>query len=232
MSDFKFALFIIIWSAIFMIFINKIFDIPFLNNTEVVPWTNNTWAVTGWVIPIIVEWTGSLSWENQTWEVVKTWNIIPDDPRGFVNYMLNNWQLNKDYFSADIYPQPITHWDTRQENNNLLFPYIWKYRYQFPVPNNKDKWYLLITLKRALAKNREVFLAIDWSSIWPLIIKKSEDVRDETEYLYPMENIPARWNKWEYTTNLFKRINNWILTLWWFVSESGNGIKNITIVLK
>ena len=214
------------------VIISKLFDIPFFNSIE--NWTglNLSWSISWWVIPIIVEWTGSLSWENQTWSLIKTGNIIPDDPRGFVDYIMKYWELNKDYFSADVYNQPVTHWDTREENNALFFPYIWKYRYQFPISKDKKNWYILITLKKVLAKNRDIFLAINWSSVWLLVKKNSEIVRDENEYLYPINKIPVIGNKWRYIINLFDRVENETLTLWWFTSESGNWIKNITIVFK
>lgn len=227
----------IIGLLVLALIIAKVFHLPLFDSNApivVTTWSQDTGTqITWWIKPIIVEGTWSIiSWEIQTGEIIKSWNVMPDEPRWIVDYIMKNWTLNTDYIYADLYPQPVTHWKTSTENNAVYFKYIYKYRYPFAIPTDKKSGYIFITLNKPLAKDRDIFLAINWSSIWPLIKAQSENVRNETEYLYPMNKIPARWLKWLYSVNLFERIKNWILTLGWFVSESWNWIKNITIVLK
>ena len=183
--------------------------------------TSETWVnISSWVENIIVE---QVSWTNQ----IFTWNVIPNDPRGYVEYKLKNWNPGKDYFVIDPAPQPIIHGKTSTENNQVLFLYANKYRYRISMPQN-NWWYIMITLNKNLQQGRDVFLAIDGASKWALNKNLSEAVYDEREFLYNMEKVPA----WGYNINLFDYIKNQYLEIWWFVSESWNWIQKITIVLK
>lgn len=213
-----------------VVFFLKIFNIPLIQQVYNNTWTLliSTWNksdyIFSWVENIVVE---QLSGNNQTGDIILTWNIIPKEPRAYIEYKLNNWTPWKDFFVINPEPQPIIHWDTKDENNKILFPYVYKYRYRISMPKN-TWWYIMITLNKVLKKDRDIFIALNWYSKWALNKNLSEVVHDEKEFLYDIEKIPAWW----YNINLFNYIVNWYLEIWWFVSEVWNWIEKITIVFK
>ncbi len=197
------------------------------NNDEII---TDTWAnISSWVENIVVEqtsWTNA-SWSIITWEIISTWEIVPADARWYIDYILKKWTVWKNFFIINPVPQPVIHWSTPAENNKVLFEYVYRYRSKITL-NKNAWWYILITLNKPLQNNREVFLAINWYSKWALSKKLSKAVYDETEFLYNIKGIPAGW----YNISLLDYLDHWYLDLWWFVSESWNWIKQITIVLK
>ena len=190
----------------------------FQKNNDIiqVTWVN----ISSWVQNVIVE---QISWINQ----ILTWDIIPSDPRGYIEYKLKTWTPGKNYFVINPEPQPIIHGKTSAENNQVLFLYANKYRYRISIPKN-NWWYIMITLNKNLQQGRDLFLAIDWASKWALNKNLSEAVYDEKEFLYNIKKIPAWW----YNISLLDYMHNWYLEIWWFVSEVWNWIQKITIVLK
>ena len=172
--------------------------------------------------------------ENQhssSWvQLIETtgWAIpIPDNPRDYIDYIMQYGQQGKDYFV--IYPdkQPNITSSNKAENNNILWQYAYNYRYSVDLWD--IKWgYIMFTTKRPVKDNRSLFLAIDGSSKGALSMSTKEDGYYDNEYLYSIRSIKAWW----YTLNLLDYIINSKLIIWWYIGESWNGIEKITIVKK
>lgn len=218
---------ILVVVIIILVFL-KVFKIPLIQQVYNNSWTTIstiTWeTIYSWVENVIVEQS---SWSIETWEVILTWETIPTDPRWYIDYVLKKWTAWKDFFIINPAPQPVIHGETSAENNDILFPYVYKYRYRVSLSKN-DWWYIMITLNKNLQKDRKVFLAINWASKWALDKNLSKAVYDEKEFLYDMKDVPAWW----YHINLFDYVKNQYLEIWGFVGEVWNWIQKITIVLK
>ncbi len=232
MSDFKFAILVIIASAIVMLMINKIFNISFFqwnqnnNNNHQSTWTQQTWTTYTWIVSswYICDWVENCL-TDFSWNKVE----IPDDPRTYIDYIKKNWKPGVDYFIIQPNPQPIIRSKDKDQNNSVMYNYFATNR---PAVSLKKPvyWYIMFVTKTGIPDNRDLLLWINWSSKGQILRnnKLALPVFNENEYLYDFRALPLAIG----TKDINTYIVSWKLVINWFVWESGNWIKEIWIVLK
>lgn len=196
------------------------------------PWTiinNNSWSVV-----IIYTWSINTWWQHvviDSWEVVPTEDIIPEDPRSYIDYILKNWKAGEDYITIDPTIPPIIRSADKQDNNSVMYSYVRKYSNLFTMPTGKTEWYVMFTTKKEIASNRDFFLAIDGNVRWHIMRNRSLPVFNDNEYLYDIKRINVTQDEW-WVVSLLGYIKNGKLMMTAFVWEYGNYVSNITIVFK
>lgn len=182
---------------------------------------HNTWLdfTTTWVEQGVLTW----------W--VFTWSLMPKSPRGYVDYTLKNWKAWEDFVVIVPDQQPIIRSSEKEENNEVMFTYLWENVSKVKVPDWVTGWYIMFTTKHEISDNRDLFLWIDWLSKGAIYKNRSLDVYNMNEYLYDLTSVPLA--EFPYAPNLLKEfVRDWYLYISSFVWERWNSVEKITIVFK
>lgn len=194
---------------------------------------NNTWSIT------------TNSWVVNTWsEIVSTWSFSRDDYLNIlnwtwlktaeekVNYALAFWSEWLDFITVTPHEQNLTLWATKSINNVMLLSFIQKYQYNFILDKKRD-WYLVVRTKKRIPANKDMLLWINWKSLWAF--HKSEwwlkfmsdisDNKDDTTYIFKLNNIDIAQYKQRIDLNSYSPLNVSI-AIW----ENNNSVTEISVV--
>ena len=149
------------------------------------------------------------------------------DPRAYIDYIRDLWELWVDYFVLKPSPQPLFDGKSKEENNAILFDYLRRQKSEIKVPADAKGGYIMFVLERPLMNDYDIFFGIDGKSQWPLIKSKTLARSNNNEYLYLLTGLAiagrdpypnmiqmAKWN------NIF---------IWWVLEGNGNSITEVVI---
>lgn len=181
---------------------------------------NNEPLITSWVTITINTWA-TMTWETN----------IPQEPRDFLWYIYNNWIEWIDYMAVEPPKQPVIRSTDKEENNKVIKNYFNKNRILFNIPKTDKIPYILIITNKEIPNNRDFFLWLDWTNMWPIKKEKSLIVNNTNEYLYPLYWIIKAWLSPK-TFDVKWHIENNKLDLNVFVWEAWNYVEKIIIFFK
>lgn len=205
---------------------------------------NNTWGTydLSWSITSNISWIQSTSWVETdilTWDVI-TWDQditieSATDPRSYLDYLLENGEAGKDYIVAIPTNQPAMNAKSWAENNTAMHNYLHKNRISFDLPKNGKQAYIMLVTSKSLSKVGNLFIGIDWKTVW-WIDKYAKIPTDAVnEYLYPLCNFQLIGNGWKKfpAKNLCKKeIHNNKISINAVASGGDNKVEKIIIFFK
>lgn len=157
------------------------------------------------------------------------------DPRSYLDYLLENGEAGKDYIVAIPTNQPTMNAKTWAENTTAMHNYIHKNRINFDLQKNDKQAYIMFVTSKQLSKVANLFIGIDWKTVW-WIDKPAKIPTDAVnEYLYPLCNLQLIGNGWIKfpAKNLCKNgIHNNKISLNAVVSGGNNKVEKIIIFFK
>lgn len=195
-----------------------------------------------WSITSNISWIQSATWVETdilTWDVI-TWDQditieSATDPRSYLDYLLENGEDGKDYIVAVPTNQPAMNAKTSAENNTAMHNYLHKNRISFDLPKNGKQAYIMLVTSKPLSKVANLFIGIDWKTVW-WIDKYAKIPTDAVnEYLYPLCNFQLIGNSWIKfpAKNLCKNnAHNNKISLNAVVSGGNNKVEKIIIFFK
>ncbi len=178
--------------------------------------------------------TDTLTWDVITWDQDITIESATD-PRSYLDYLLENGEAGKDYIVAVPTNQPAMNAKTSAENNTTMHNYLHKNRISFDLPKNGKQAYIMLVTSKPLSKIGNLFIGIDWKTVW-WIDKYAKIPTDAVnEYLYPLCNLQLIGNSWIKfpAKNLCKNnAHNNKISLNAVVSGGNNKVEKIIIFFK
>lgn len=207
------------------------------------------WTLIVWIIFLILSWVqyaldrkettinNYISWwiNISTWINIPVWVTIsiPSDERWYLDYIMKYGKAWTDYIVMNP-PRPLIIQWVKEENNKVMFKYLYNSKDKFDIPKTDKIWYVLFITNKEVPENRDFLLWIDWASVWWIRKKSSLPVYSYNEYLYPMKSVAMLNAKWkEYPLNLYDSIKKdnklWLNA---FVLEPWNYVEKIIIFFK
>ena len=178
--------------------------------------------------------TDTLTWDVITWDQDITIESATD-PRSYLDYLLENGEAGKDYIVAVPTNQPAMNAKSWAENNTTMHNYLHKNRISFDLPKNGKQAYIMLVTSKPLSKIGNLFIGIDWKTVW-WIDKYAKIPTDAVnEYLYPLCNLQLIGNGWIKfpAKNLCKNdTHNNKISLNAVVSGGNNKVEKIIIFFK
>ena len=132
-----------------------------------------------------------------TWDtIVNTWVSIPipEDPREYLEYIMEDWEWWVDYIVATPADQPKMNSKNSAENTEEMHMYIHKNRIKFDFDSKNKKWYIMFITTKEIPQSRNLFLGVDGVTIWWLDKKATLPTYSSNEYLYELDNIKYFWS--------------------------------------
>ena len=134
-----------------------------------------TWVQNNVEVPIV---TPGVTVQINTGNLI-SWDIIKSEaPRDFLDYIINFGDAWKDYLMVVPPKPPVIHSSDKEENNKIMYSYFDKNVIIFDIPDNWTTPYILIKTKKEVSDNRDLFLWLDWKSMWAIRKDKSLPVHD------------------------------------------------------
>ena len=162
---------------------------------------------------------------------------IPKNPREYIDYIMEKWQLGKDYeviIPEKPWPQITSQY--ANINSQSIIDYIVKHqtKHTRTIPAWITNWYIMFVTTKEINKDRKLFLWLRDANRWTINKTESLDRYWPNEYVYNMRSIPQLSDSWlqPFTTNLFRELQNRKLSVIWVVWESNNRVEKIVIVRK
>ncbi len=178
--------------------------------------------------------TDTLTWDVITWDQDITIESATD-PRSYLDYLLENGEAGKDYIVAVPTNQPAMNAKSWAENNTTMHNYLHKNRISFDLPKNGKQAYIMLVTSKPLSKIGNLFIGIDWKTVW-WIDKYAKIPTDAVnEYLYPLCNFQLIGNGWKKfpAKNLCKEdVHNNKISLNAVVGGGNNKVEKIIIFFK
>lgn len=191
------------------------------------------------LVPSVTTWTIS-DIQNSTWTVeinepnVFTWEAgvymeIPNNPRDYLDYLLEYWTWWYDYFVSTPSNQPNMNSQASTENTSIMHNYIHKNRIRFDLGNQNKKWYIIFLTKIPVSNISNIFLWVDWKTIWWLDKNKRILTQQENEFMYELDKVYLIWNNnYHFSENLNKPVISINAVVW----QADNKIEKIIIFFK
>lgn len=173
-------------------------------------------------------------WNNEqsTWYIGElTWSKVERDvslsPMENVNNIMKNGIEWQDYITKIQNRQPNIYWNA-QQNNQIMHPRLYNQdnRLTFSIPTNK-KWIMLVKLKNAISSDRDMFLAVNGTTMGLLHKDKALWSLNNKEYIF---NISKMYVANRPTINFYDYMTNNRIQLWVFVGQKDNYVESITMI--
>jgi hypothetical protein len=124
-----------------------------------------------------------------------------------IDYILNFWKKGDDFMVYNTIQQQWKLWSTKDENNSILWSFLWKYSYPFLI--DKRKSFIVLTTKAPVNEKMDILIAINGESKWPVIKWKDLSEKWDNRYVFSTTNIPA------------PKMPDWIINLQNFIDKKG-----------
>jgi len=133
--------------------------------------------------------------EQQTWST-NTWVVIelPTDPRTYLDYIIQYGSWWVDYISIAPTNQPSMSSKVGSDNTSSMHDYLYKDRIKFDIPSLDKQWYIMFVTSKPVSNISNIFLWVDWSTIWRLNKRASLPTENQNEFLYKLDEMPLIWN--------------------------------------
>lgn len=132
-----------------------------------------------------------------------------------------------DYITKFETNQPNISSSSSSKNTEEMHNYLYKNRLLFDIPAGKNGLLLIVT-KKPVAEDRNLFLAIWWSTKWELRKEKSIPTNSENKYLFDINNLPiARFTP---GISLFDNTIDWKIQIGVLVGEKDNSVESVTMI--
>jgi len=220
---------ILVIISIAVIFLKKDSDIRFHDEILIDNLKDTTWAVQ--------ELWDVFTWSEiniNTWTINNTWVTIeiPSNPRELLNYQIEYWEWWVDYIVSSPTNQPNINSKTSKENNEKMHDYLYHNRIRFEIKDLSRKWYIMFVTSKPIKSISNVFIWLDWSTIWWLD-KTSENrtqTKKDNEFIYPLSNLDLIWNNdYHFHKDLSRESTISINAVVW---EAWNYVEKIIIFFK
>lgn len=178
---------LIIWISIcaFLSFTLK-FDNSLNNILNKIIWGENNNIniknTTGTVLEIIPEYL--------TWDEI----IFPEYPRAILDYWMDYGTWWIDYIVASPINQPNMDSKYWAINTEELHKYLYQNRIKFDIKDTTREWYIMFITTYPINKNSNLFLWLDWSTIWWIDTSRALFTENKNEFLYRLNEINLIWN--------------------------------------
>ncbi len=165
-----------------------------------------------------------------TWDVriIKPLRDISLTPIQNVENVMSGGISWVDYITQIPIKHPNISWNSAQ-NTEIIHKYLYnkENRLIFNIPEWKN-WLLLITTLKPIAKNRELFLWLQWSTVWILHKEKWIVTNNDNEYLFDINKLPV--GTWPHWISLFDNTIDGKVQLNVFAAETDNYVEKITMI--
>ena len=165
------------------------------------------------------------------WVAIDTWVCIPipEDPREYLEYIMEDWEWGVDYIVATPTNQPKMNSKLWAENNEEMHQYIHRNRIRFDFDSKGKSWYIMFITTKAIPQSRNLFLWVDGVTIGWLDKKESLPTYAPNEYLYELNHIKYSWatNKSNY-----KDLSHSPISINAVVWQANNKVEKIIIFFK
>lgn len=177
-------------------------------------------------ISLLLVWTTtSNTWTTQV--ISKPIRDINLSPIQNVENVLSSGLSWVDYITKFEIDQPNISSSSSSKNTENIHDYLYKNRLLFNIPARKNGLLLIIT-KKPVAKNRNLFLAIWWSTKWELRKEKSIPTDSGNKYLFDINNLPVA--KFIPGISVFDNTIDWKVQIGVLVGEKDNSIESVTMI--
>ncbi len=174
---------------------------------------------------LLVGTTTSNTWSTQV--INKPIRDINLSPIQNVENVLSGGLSWTDYTTKFEANQPNISSNSSSKNTEEIHNYLYKNRLLFDIPAGKNGLLLIVT-KKPVAEDRNLFLAIWWSTKWELRKEKSIPTNSENKYLFDINNLPiARFTP---GISLFDNTIDWKIQIGVLVGEKDNSVESVTMI--
>lgn len=130
------------------------------------------------------------TWSTNTWVVIE----LPTDPRTYLDYIIQYGSWWVDYISIAPTNQPSMSSKVGSDNTASMHDYLYKNRIKFDIPSLDKQWYIMFVTSKPVSNISNIFLWVDWSTIWRLNKRASLPTENQNEFLYKLDEMPLIWN--------------------------------------
>lgn len=167
--------------------------------------------------------------KNTPWVIVNSGDVVIETfelEREYLDYIMEHWEAWVDFFVATPTDQPNLKWKTSQENNEKMWSYLSNNKILFDLPNTDKQWYIMFITSKKVPENRDIFLWVDWKTVWHIRKEKSLTTKTDNEYLFQLDSIPIVWYQKTWDENVYGKSLNAV------VWQANNKIEKIIIFFK
>lgn len=166
------------------------------------------------------------TWESITWITIE----IPDDPRTYLDYIIQYGSWWVDYISIAPTNQPSMSSKAGNENTARMHDYLYKNRIRFDIPSLDKQGYIMFVTSKPVSNISNIFLWVDWLTIWRLNKKASLPTENQNEFLYKLNEIHLIWNNdYRFSKDFSWKKSIYINAVVW---EANNKIERIILFFK
>jgi len=170
---------------------------------------------TPWVVVVT-------TWAIATWDLIK----IPEDIREYMDYIMENGEAWVDFFVATPTNQPNMNSSDWNKNTENMHKYLYSNRISFDVNQSDKQWYIMFMTSKKISNNRNLFMWINWKTVWRINLDKKIEWTEDNEYMFKYDKLPIIWNNYSWDEDLNWK---WINAVVW---EAYNKVEKIIIFFK
>lgn len=176
---------------------------------------------TDWVV--LQTFTGELEDNNEI-------SIDINNPRDILNYQMEYWTWWIDYIVASPINQPKLDSKNASENTKKMHQYLYQNRLNFEIKDKTREGYIMFITTFPVKDTNNIFLWLDWKTIWWLNKEQKLKTENDNEFLYSLKNIELIWNnQYKFSEDLSDKTTISINAIVW---EYWNYIEKIIIFFK
>lgn len=166
------------------------------------------------------------TWSTNTWVVIE----IPQDPRTYLDYIVQYGSWWIDYISIAPINQPSMSSKVGSDNTKRMHDYLYKNRIKFDIPSLDKQWYIIFVTSKPVSNISNIFLWVDGLNIWRLNKKASLPTENPNEFLYKLDEIPMIWNNdYRFSPDFSWKKTIYINAVVW---ESNNKVERIILFFR
>lgn len=177
--------------------------------------------------------TTGVSIEILTWNIDSNTgnsNVGLNNPRDYLDYQMSKWTWWIDYIIASPTDQPKLNSKESSENSEKMHLYLYQNRINFEIANTNREWYILFITTYPIKNTSNIFIWLEWKTIWWLDKEKKLQTENDNEFLYQLSDLRLIWNNnYKFSKDLSNNSTISINAVLW---EMWNYVEKIIIFFK
>lgn len=171
--------------------------------------------------------------ETLTWNIdSNTGNstIVLNNPRDYLDYQMNYGTWWVDYIIASPTNQPKLNSKISSENSEKMHVYLYQNRINFEIKDTHREWYILFITTYPIKNTSNIFIWLEWKTIWWLDKENKLQTENDNEFLYQLSDLKLIWNNnYKFSEDLSNNSTISINAVLW---EMWNYVEKIIIFFK